>query len=150
MSMERDLMQDSTLYSGLQTFADLLEHITDLLLHYPDLQHGSTKRKSIHHLICTMASPWLATSGHLYIPYTVSNSLENRIMLLAPSVFQGIWNPVEQDLTLWSLIFLQKAGHPLDPVGSKGISCSAVQKQVLSELSQHWDFFCLHYQVIKQ
>lgn len=54
------------------------------------------------HLICTMVSPWLATSGHLYIPYTVSNGLENRIMLLAPNVFQGIWNPMEQDLTLIS------------------------------------------------
>lgn len=100
MSMKRDSMQGNTLYSGLQTVAEVLDLITGLLLHYPDLQqriiHGSSKSNPFAtslHLICMMVPSrltCLGTPGHLYIPCSVSNSLENRIMPLVPNIFQGI------------------------------------------------------------
>jgi len=87
--MKRDSVKGNTLYSRLQTVAEVLDLIIGLLLHYPDLQPFATTL----HLICAVMPPrmtCLRTSGHLYIPCSVSNGLENRIMPSVPNIFQGI------------------------------------------------------------
>lgn len=130
MSMKRDSMQGNTLYSGLQTVAEMLHLIMDLLLHYPDSQqriiHGSSKSNPFTTILLgstTSFVQWCSLDWsaweHLNIPCSVSNSLGNRIMFLT---FSGNMKTYDTGLdSIISLTFLQRSGQPLNPAGSKGI-----------------------------